>query len=335
MRHVGIIGCGHWGRNYTRVFYELSSVERIVCCDRDKQILGKLVEQYSSLQITDNYKNILENPEIKAVVIATPAASHFKLASDCLIARKHLLVEKPLTLKVDEAKELEELAKKNNLTLMVGHTFLFNAGIQKVNEYINEEKCGALYYLHARRTHMGLIREDVNAAWDLAPHDVYIFSHLLGENPVSVSAIGGSYLNENKEDVAFITLKYPSGAIGNIHVSWADSNKIRKIEVVGSRARLIFDDLENLEKVKIFEKGISTDRSYDSFAEFQYVLRDGDIISPKIFMKEPLKEQCIHFLDCINSKKKPLSNARDGVEVVKIMCAIEQSIKQDGAPILI
>ncbi len=333
MVSIAIIGCGHWGPNYVRNFINIKGINDIFCCDIDELALKRLKSIYHAIKINSDYKEILKNKDIDAVVIAVPSATHFKLAREALLAGKHILVEKPLALNNEECKELLELHRKSNKVLMVGHTFIYNPAIIKIKEFIKQGRLGDIYYMHSTRTHLGLIREDVNAVWDLAPHDVSIMLYLLDVLPITVSAMGSAFLKKTREDVAFVNLKFPSGVVGNIHISWADSNKVRQVEVIGSKARAVFNDLDNLEKVKLYEKGISTDKPYDDFGEFQYLLRDGDIISPKIELTEPVKILCQHFLDCIKNNKKPITDGKNGADVVKIMCAIEKSLKRGGAPV--
>ncbi|MBU1626114.1 Gfo/Idh/MocA family oxidoreductase, partial [bacterium] len=280
--NLGVIGCGHWGKNYIRIFSELPETSLIACCDTNKSILKNLSSRYPSLKTTDNHEDIVNDKGIDAIIVATPAMTHYKILKSALDAGKHVLAEKPLTGKVLEAEELITISEKKALTLMVSHTFLYNTAVRKMKEYLKKEIFGDIYYLYSRRTHLGLIREDVSTIWDLATHDISIFSYLLDSQPEKAQVIGGRYLEKTGSDVAFINLIYPRNIIGNIHVSWIDSNKVREIVVVGSKQRIVFDDLNNLEKLRIFEKGISIDKDAESFGEFQYLLRDGDIISPKI-----------------------------------------------------
>jgi predicted dehydrogenase len=203
-----------------------------------------------------------------------------------------------------------------------------------MKECVHRPDFGPVYYLLSRRTHIGLIRSDVNAIWDLAPHDVSIFSFLLEVRPLSVSAVGGRFLDPQKEDVGFITLTYPGGVIGNIQASWIDSNKVREVVVVGGRKRVVFDDLNHLEKIKIFDKGVAISGDVDNFGEFQLLLRDGDIISPTIEAVEPLKSQCSHFLDCVQEGSTPMTSGAHGLEVVRIMTGIERSLQTGGAPVV-
>lgn len=330
MIKLGIVGCGHWGKNYLRIFSFLSGCRVKYCVDSQNKAFVNFKKQYPGIVFTSNFKKMTDDKEIKAVIVSTPASTHYLLGKKILNAGKDLLMEKPLALNPDEAEELVELAKKKKRILMVGHTFLYNSAVRSMRKYIRNGKIGKIYYIQAVRTHLGLIREDVNAVWDLAPHDVSIFNYLIGDMPEFVSAVGGNFLRKGREDVAFITLKYPNGILGNIHVSWADSNKVRRVQAVGSKARIVFDDLDNLEKLKIYEKGIATNLSYTDFGEFQYVLRDGDIFSPKIDQSEPLKEQCRHFIECLKENKNPLTDGKNGLEVVRVMEGIHSSIKNNG-----
>jgi len=333
MIKIGIIGCGHWGPNYIRNFSQIKKSEVVVCCDLLKKNLNNLKNHFSSVEMTQDHMEVVKNRDLDAVVISTPAQTHYKIAKDALANNKHVLIEKPLTLKYEHSRRLVDLARVKKKILMVGHTFLFNPAVRKLKQYIKKGELGKVYYLHATRTHLGLIRNDVNASWDLVPHDISIFSYLLDKMPVSVSALGGSFLKQRKEDVVFINLVYPDGIIANVHASWADSNKVRETQVIGSRARVVFDDLNNLEKIKLYKKGVSVERTYPDFGEFQFMLRDGDIISPKIELSEPLKNQCLEFLNCIEKKKTPLTDGENGAEVVKVMCAVEKSLKQKGRPV--
>jgi predicted dehydrogenase len=333
MIDIAVIGCGHWGPNYIRNFLHLNGVGKIFCCDKNPDVLKRIKTDNNSVEALSDYKEAIKNKDIDAVIVATPTSTHFDIAKEAILTNKHVLVEKPLALTYEECKELEELNKKTGKILMVAHTFIYNSAVTKLKEFIDKEILGEIYYLHSTRTHLGLIREDVNAVWDLAPHDVSIMLYFLDAMPISVSAVGGAFLKKTREDVAFVNLKFSSGIVGNIHISWADSNKVRQIEVIGSNARAVFNDLDNLEKLKLYQKGISTEKPYSNFGEFQYLLRDGDIISPKIDLTEPVKILCQHFLDCIENKKKPITDVKSGADVVKVMCAIEESLKNGGMPV--
>jgi predicted dehydrogenase len=330
---IGLIGCGYWGPNYARVLHSMPSVKVVTCSDLDSKKLEKLKHQFPAVAVTQNYLDILADAQVDTVVVSTQATTHFEIVKKCLEADRHVLVEKPLAMEEGEGEELVNLAAKKKKILMVGHTFLYNPAVRKLKECVEKGVLGKIYYLHSTRTHLGLIRKDVNAIWDLAPHDVSIFSYLLGQNPVRVSAVGGSYLNNGMEDVAFITLHYPGGVLANIHISWVDSNKVRQVAVIGSQARVVFDDLNNLEKVRVYEKGISMDRPYNTFGEFQLLLRDGDIISPKVEPREPLRDVCEEFVNGIACGGSILSDGNNGLNVVRVMAAVAESVKQNGAPI--
>ncbi len=329
---MGVIGCGHWGQNYVRVLHELSVSEVVAVCDKNKDNIRLHPKYYPPLNVCTSVDELLDDESIDAIVISTPALTHYKIAKESLLRGKHILVEKPLALNVEEGKELIRLAREKKVVLMVGHTFLYNTAIKKMKELIRKDDFGEIYYLHSTRTHLGLIRNDVNAIWDLAPHDISIFSYLLDCQPIRVSAVGGQFLGNGREDVAFVTLMYPNGIIANIHVSWVDSNKVREVVVVGSKKRIVMDDLNNLERIRIYEKGVSVERGPGGFGEFQLLLRDGDIISPKVEFQEPLKLQIQHFIECIKTNSVPITDGQCGLNVVRVMAAINKSVKQNGIP---
>lgn len=333
---VAIIGCGYWGGNYVRVFNELVSSRVVVVCDQRQERLNAIGARYPDVLLTTQLGEALAVKGVDVVVVSTTATSHFAIARACLAAGKHVLIEKPMATMVADAKALINLAASKRLTLMVGHTFLYNASVHKMKETIARADMGDVYYLYGRRTNLGPIRYDVNAIWDLAPHDVSIFNYLLDRQPQWVSAVGASVLNNTRADVGFITLGYGRNVVGNIHVSWADPNKVRELVVVGSEKRIVFNDLSSQEPVKIYEKGIApADESVSTFGEAHFRMRDGDIISPHINFTEPLKNQCRHFLQCVVEGKQPLTDGRSGLEVVRIMVAIERSRQQNGAPVAV
>lgn len=332
MFKLAIIGCGHWGPNYARIFHGFEDAAVTAVCDIDREKLRRIEHNFPGKKLVNDYHEILDDAGIDAVIISTPASTHYKITKEAVSRGKHILVEKPLALKVAEAEEIVRLADGKGAILMVGHTFLYNQGIRKVKQYIEDGTVGDIYYLHATRTHLGLIREDVNAIWDLAPHDVSIFNYLIGTLPETVSATSSSFLSSRRQDVAFINLSYPGNIIANIHVSWIDSNKVREIQVIGSKARVVFNDLDNLERVRIYQKGIMRDKTYNDYGEFQFILRDGDIISPRIDFFEPLKTQCQHFLECLRERKRPFTDGVNGLDNIRVMDAIERSILKNGSP---
>lgn len=335
-RPVGfaVIGSGYWGINYVRVLSELTETRLVAVCDTFQDRLDEVARRYEGVMTTPNLDDILQNDAIQAAVVCTPSSTHFEVASRLIEAGKSVLIEKPMTIRSDHAQTLAEMAAAHGAKLMVGHIFLFNSGVQKVKTCVESGDIGELYYLYARRTNLGPIRRDVNVMWDLATHDVSIFNYMLGDAPEWVSAVGSSVLHSGLEDVAFAALHYASGVTGHIHVSWADPNKEREVVVVGSRQRIAFNDLSAQDRVRIFEKGVAAlHNESSSFGEYQLSMRDGDIISPNVPVREPLKAQTQHFVDCIVNDRQPLSDGRNGYDVVRTMEAINESMKRNGVPV--
>lgn len=330
--NIAVIGCGRWGVNYVRIFEEMRSARVDWVFDKDEFSTKRLAQRFPTVKAAKTINEIL-SADVEAVVVATPAAEHYETVKKCLNAGKHVLVEKPIALKVDQTEELIALAESNSRALMVGHTFLFNSGVKKLKECMTAESFGKVYYLHSTRTNMGPIRHDVNALWDLAPHDVSIFNYLMEKTPLWVSATGVSLFDNGREDVGFITLGYPDNVIGNIHVSWADPYKVREVVAVGSRKRVVFNDLESVERVKVFDKGVLREEAANSYGEFRLLMREGDIVSPRVENTEPLREQCLHFLECVAENKKPASDGQTGLDVIKVMLAAEESLKKQGSPV--
>lgn len=330
---VALVGYGYWGPNYARVFGELSDTELVAICEKDPVKLRRAKLRHSRALAHTDIREVLDDKSIEAVIVATPPSTHHELARVFLESGRHVLLEKPMALNVSHCEELGELAEQNGKVLMVGYTFLYNAGIRKMKECIESSEFGQTYYLHSTRTNLGPIRQDVNAVWDLAPHDLCIFNYLLDRQPCWASAVGSRILQNGREDVSFITLGYPDGVLANIHVSWADPNKVREVVAVGSRRRVVFDDLRTLEQVRIFEKGVSVgDPAPETFGEFKLTVRDGDIVSPRIEPREPLKEQCNDFVGSILGNRKPLSDALVGTQITRALIAVEASIRENGAP---
>ncbi len=328
---VALIGYGYWGPNYARVFSEIADAEMTAVCDASAERLERARGRYPQVGIFSSTRELFRQGHFDAVVLSTPASTHYALAREALEAGRHVLVEKPLALSAGDCNSLCELADRTGLTLLVAHTFLYNAGIRKMKECMRSPDFGRVYYLHSTRTNLGPIRPDVNALWDLAPHDISIFNYLLDQQPRWASAVGSRVLGNPREDVGFMTLGFADGVIGNIHVSWADPNKVREVVAVGSGRRVVFDDLNDLERVRVFEKGVSVgEMSADSYGEFKLLVRDGDIISPKVEPSEPLKNQCAEFVAAIRSHTRPLSDARFGAGVVRTLLAIDASMRSRG-----
>lgn len=333
-RGIAILGCGYWGINYLRVFNELPEARVVAVCDERPDRLQEIGQRFPGVALTTEVEEALQLDGVDAAVVCTPATTHYSVTRRCLEAGKHVLVEKPITTLATDAEALIALADVRDLILMIGHTFLYNPGVRKIKDYIKRGEVGRVYYLYSSRTNLGPIRRDVNALWDLAPHDVSIFNYLLDSVPEWVSAVGAKVLRNGREDVGFISLGYPNGVVGHIHVSWADPNKVREVVVVGSDKRIVFNDLNALEQVRVFEKGVaSIAAEASSYGEYQFLMRDGDIISPRIEPSEPLKNQCRHFLECVVQGRRPLTSGWEGWEVVRVMEAIDRSMARNGIPV--
>jgi predicted dehydrogenase len=331
---IAVLGCGYWGVNYVRVFRELTDTRLVVICDENESRLADVGRRFPGVRLTTDVSEVLRTEEVDAIVICTPASTHVAAALPCLRAGKHLLIEKPITTVASDADMLVTEASRRGLTLMTGHTFLYNPAVRKIKGYVDEAALGRIYYLYARRTNLGPIRRDVNALWDLAPHDISIFNYWLGCNPEWVSAVGTKVLSKHREDVGFVSLGYPGGIVGHIHVSWADPHKEREVVIVGSERRVVFNDLNAPEQVRVFDKGVApAPEEADSYGENLFLMRDGDITSPHIEVGEPLKLQCSHFVECVRQGRQPLTDGRAGMEVVQVMEAIDRSVASNGTPI--
>lgn len=330
MVRIGIIGCGYWGPNLVRDFYETDGAEVVCLAELSDDRIKTIKKRYPYLKTTKDSSEIINDKTIDAVVIATPASTHYTLAKESLLSGKHAFVEKPLTFVPKEAEELVQIADKAKRILMVGHTFEFNPAVEKIKEYISKKELGDVYYMTSRRLNLGKIREDINAMWNLAPHDVSIFIYLLGQMPTEVRAWGASFLQDGIEDFVTVTLTFPNNIIANIQVSWLDPLKVRDMVVVGSKKMIVYDDVDNEGKIKVYDKGADKSPSGTNFGEYQIMLRVGDVLIPKLSMHEPLKKECAHFIKCISENKVPLTDGRNGLRVVKVLAAAQESLKNDG-----
>lgn len=331
MLRIAVIGCGQWGSNHLRVFNFMKGCRLVAAADPDAARRKQTQELYPHISVKENYADILKDPEVDAVVVATPATQHYAVASVALKAGKHVLCEKPLCVVSKEAEDLVEIARMHKRILMVGHVFVFNDGIQKMGELIKNKEMGQLYYLSAVRTNLGPIRADINAAYDLASHDIAIFNWLLGSKPESVSASGHSFIQPGIEDVVFITLRYPNNVIGTIEVSWLNPKKVRQITVVGSRKMVTWDDLEVATPIAVYDKGAAFQRDFSSYGEFLRVsMWEGDVRLVKVTLNEPLRNQAQHFLEAIRSGKVDSSDGSFGVDVVRVLEAVSKSSNSQG-----
>jgi len=334
MIRLAVIGAGRWGPNLIRNFHSRQESVVVAVIDRDAARLAQVQSRFADVAVGTDPERVLGDATIDAVVVATPTSTHYDLVKMALERGKHVLVEKPITADVHQAEELRALAESAGRVLMVGHVFLYNAGVQRVKQILESGELGRVYYVSMVRTNLGPIRADVNAAWDLAAHDLSIVNYWLDAEPSSVSAVGGSWINPGVEDAVFATLRYPNDVLVNLHASWLNPRKNRDITVVGDRRMLTFDDMNLNEPLRIYDKQVTDERTHaayvDSFASFRSSVRDGDITIPRVEINEPLKAECDHFLECITRGRRPRSDGAEGLAVVRALAALARSMRSAG-----
>lgn len=327
---LGVIGCGHWGPNHVRVFSELGRSTVLACADTNTQRMQQLARRFPSMRNCADYRALLDDRRIDAVVVATPTVTHAAIAQEALRAGKHVLIEKPMCLTSAEAAQVSAAAEETGLVVMVGHVFLFNNGVRKLRETVVSGGLGRILYCDAARTNLGPVRGDVNALYDLGTHDITILNYLTGTLPVEVSALGRCISQTNVEDVCFATLRYADGTLGHIHVSWMNPRKVRTLTVIGERRMAHWDDIDPTETLRVYDKGFAEPPSYNTFGEFHYVLRSADVHLPAIRTVEPLVNQAEAFLDWILTGRQAGPGARDGWQVAAILEAAMRSIRAGG-----
>jgi predicted dehydrogenase len=329
---IGVIGCGYWGPNLIRNFNSQVDAEMIAISDLDEKRLNTVGLLYPEVRKTTDYRDLVDNPAIDAVVVATPMSTHFELGMAALEAGKHLFIEKPMATNSADCRTLIKTAAARDLKLMVGHTFVYSPPVRMIKSLLDDGELGDIYYVNISRVNLGIFQKDANVIWDLAPHDVAMLNFLFGEEPVAVTATGHCYVQKDLgvEDVAFVTLEYPGGKLVHIHVSWLDPNKIRTCTFVGSSKMLVYDDVSPSEKIRVYDKGVDVQPHYEGFGEFQLLYRSGDIFLPHVETYEPLKAQASHFLDFIQDKVTCQSDGTHGLKVVEVLEAACQSLKEDG-----
>jgi len=329
---VAQIGCGYWGPNVLRNFSAQPGCWVKFVAEVNPERQQYVTANFPRSTGVDKIDEVLADSDVDAVIVATPASSHHTIAKQALKAGKHVFVEKPLATTVSDADELVALAEANGRILMAGHTFLYNAAVRYAKKLLSEESLGQLYYIYSQRLNLGQVRSDVNAWWNLAPHDVSILLYFMdGELPATVSATGVSYIQPGIEDVVFATLKWANGVTGHIHVSWLDPGKIRKMTLVGSRKMVVYDDVSD-DKITIFDKGvdrvpkIGERMDYDQSGDYQLIHRTGDILLPRISFQEPLKTEAAHFLDCLRNNTPPLTGPKHARDVVAVLEATQTAL---------
>lgn len=325
---VAVIGVGYWGPNLVRNLLSNKSVSGVYCFDIDIKRLNYIQRQFPTVKIVKGYDEILDDPRITGVCIATPASTHFSLAKMALEHNKHTLIEKPFTINIKEAQTLITLAEKKRLKILVDHIFMYNGAVRKIKEIIESGEIGEILYFDAVRVNLGLFQHDVNVIWDLATHDISIMLYLLKKMPRAVSAFGVGHYN-SREDIAYLTLFFDNSCIAHFHVNWLAPVKVRRILIGGSKKMIVYDDMETVEKIRVYDKGVEI-KSKESIYKTLIQYRTGDIYAPKFDTTEPLSLLVSEFIDAMKNGNEPLSNGKIGLEVVKILSAAQKSLEDNG-----
>jgi predicted dehydrogenase len=333
MINVGVIGHGYWGPNLVRNLVANPATRVSMVCDRDPDRLTKVASLYPTIRLTASAEELIRDPEVDAVVIATPVDSHFPLALSALEAGKHVLVEKPIASTTDQARKLIDEAGKRELVLAVDHTFVYTGAVRKMRELVRAEAFGPVRYYDSTRVNLGLFQHDVNVLWDLAVHDLSIMRYVLDRSPVEVSATGHSHLAGQPEYAAFLSLFFSDGMIAHVNVNWLSPVKIRRTLVGGDRQMIVYDDLETSEKIKLYDKGITVHETPEQVHRLLISYRTGDLWSPKVADAEALAVEVDHFAACVRGEEKPVTGGEAGLEVVRILEAADESMRNRGAPV--
>lgn len=329
---VGILGYGYWGPNYARLLAAGFAGARLqAVADMSAARLAAAGSVQPGVKTYQDHREMLEHEALDAVIVTTPTTTHRDLAIDCLQAGAHVLVEKPIATSVADAEAMADAARRSQRQLMVGHTFLFNPAVREIKHHLDTGALGRIHYCYFHRTGLGPVREDVNALWDLAPHDISMLMYWFGKEPVEVIARGQSYLRRGTEDVVFVTLRYSDSFMASLHVSWLDPIKVRRATLVGDRKMAIFDDVSPSEKLRLYDKGVSYQPSSTDYAAFVAAVRDGDILIPHLPAQEPLREQLVHFVDCIGSGRPPIADAKHGIAVVRVLEMAQRQLEASSA----
>jgi predicted dehydrogenase len=330
---VGVLGYGYWGPLLVRNFKSLPDCQLKVVCDVNAGRLKHLGTLYPDVEVVSDSQQFINSCGLDAVVIATPVAHHYALAKASLLAGKHTFIEKPMASSSEQCEELIDIAQRNGLVLMVDHTFLYSAPVRKIVEIIKAGDLGDIRYINSRRLNLGLFQTDINVAWDLAPHDISIILHILGEFPIAINCQGNAHVNRDVEDVTNMSLSFPHKRFATIQSSWLEPRKIREMTIVGTRRMIVYDDLQTHEKIRIYDERVERPPYYDTFAEFHYSYHYGDSYIPRLQQEEPLSLACQHFIDCIETNSQPLTGGCQGLEMIRILEAASASLKLNGAPV--
>jgi predicted dehydrogenase len=328
---VAVVGAGYWGINHVRTFARLEGCQLVRVCDQSEGSLKRAAGLAPGARLGTSFAEVLADPEVDAVVLATPAVAHAPQSLEALAAGKHVFVEKPMALRVSDAEAVARRAEETGRTFMVGHLMLYHAAVLRLREMIQSGEIGDIYYLYALRVNLGRLRQDENAMWSLMPHDISIINFLVGQSPVTVAARGQSYLQPGVQDVVFVNLEFAAGQMAQIQVSWLDPRKERRLTVVGSKCMVELDDAHPTEKLRIYDKGFTRPPEFTQYGEYLTV-RQGDIHIPHMDLPEPLNVECRHFIQSIQQGQTPRTGAREGLEVVKVLEAAQRSLDRRGAP---
>lgn len=331
--NVAVVGAGYWGKNLVRNFATADRCRLKYVCDLNEKLLSVQKRNFPAVEVSKDIDEVLRDEQVDAVVVAVDVPSHFEIAKKSLQAGKHTFVEKPLTLKSSESRELVKDADERDLKLMVGHLLEYHSAVTYIKDLVDEGGLGRPYYMYTQRVNLGIVRKDENAWWSLAPHDISVICYLFGSRPVSVAARGQSFLQEDVEDVVFATVKFDDGKMAHIHCSWLDPHKIRKMTVVGSEKMVTFDDMQASEKVRIWDKGAAIKKDTETGYPEIISLRFGDIVIPKIAATEPLALECKHFINGVLDGEPIRSDGGDGLKVVQVLEAGQRSLDNNGEPV--
>jgi len=327
---VAVVGCGYWGKNLLRNFCELEDTEVVIACDFDTRTLAGAKRRHPTLEVTQDYKDVLANPRVDAVVLATPVSMHYPLAYQALQAGKHVLVEKPLAQSSHQVKDLIQLAEHMGKTLMVDHTFLYTAAVRRMKQLVDSGEIGDLLYFDSVRISLGLVQSDINVLWDLGPHDLSIMDYLCNREPVSISAIGVKHLETPYQDIAYVTVQFDDHLIAHFHLNWLAPVKVRRTLVGGSKRMIVYDDMETSEKVKVYDKGITQNHDPERRERMLTGYRNGDMLAPNLDATEALRLMAREFVKSIAEKRAPLSDGHAGLRVVRLLEAAQESMDQNG-----
>jgi predicted dehydrogenase len=330
--NVAVIGCGYWGPNLIRNYRSNPDCRLKVICDRDESRLEKMHGLYPEVAVETNVHRVLEDPDVDAVVIAVPVCYHFELAKKSLLVGKHVFVEKPMASSSEQCEELVELSTQQGLILMVGHTFLYSPAVRMIKELVDSNAIGPIRYISARRLNLGLYQKDINVVWDLSPHDLSIILYLMNQSPVELNCRGRASLSPSIHDVSNMTLIFKDGGFATIHNSWLDPKKVREMAIVGDNKMIIYDDVEPLQKIKIYDMRVE---QHMSTADFQVSYHLGGMHAPFVSQEEPLKVETRHFIECITNHTKPLTCGSQGLELVRILEAATKSMQEFGSRVKI